>query len=190
MPTSGEALLDTSVVIPYLKGDVAVGAQIQASSALYLPQTALGELYCGAYLSQNPAKHLAKIQTFLAAVAVLSSGVAAAEHYGRLRAQLAKAGTPIPENDIWIAAFAPGTSTPVGGSRGAFRPHHWVVRLKVVRCRGSSWLCRRWWWTRPAVVRADGGIVEKTLRHLGVWHDPPGEPPARAAPGVVDLRTL
>jgi len=78
MPTSGDVLLDTSVVIPDLKGDMAVGAQIQTSSALFLPQTALGELYCGAFLSQNPAKHLAKIQTFLAAVAVLSSGAAAA----------------------------------------------------------------------------------------------------------------
>ena len=37
---------------------------------------------------------------------MLSPGVATAEHYGRIRAQLAQAGTPIPENDIWIAALA------------------------------------------------------------------------------------
>jgi len=106
MPASGDVLLDTSVVIPYLKGDRAVGAQVQASASLYLPQTVLGELYCGAHLSHNPGKHLANIQPFLAAVAVLSPGVTTAEHYGRLRAQLAKAGMPIPENDIWIAALA------------------------------------------------------------------------------------
>jgi len=106
MPASGDVLLDTSVVIPYLKGDTAIGAQVLASSALYLPQTVLGKLYCGAHLSQNTGKHLAKIQTFLAAVAVLTPGLATAEHYGHLRAQLAKAGTPIPENDIWIAALA------------------------------------------------------------------------------------
>ena len=86
MPASGDVLLDTSVVIPFLKGDPAIGGQIQTSSALYLPQTALGELYCGAHLSQNPGKHLAKIQIFLTAVAVLSPGVATAEHYGHLRA--------------------------------------------------------------------------------------------------------
>lgn len=106
MPASGDVLLDTSVVIPYFKGDLAISAQIQASSALFLPQTVLGELYCGAHLSQNPGKHFAKIQTFLAAVGLLSPGLATAEHYGRIRAQLAKAGTPIPENDIWIAALA------------------------------------------------------------------------------------
>ena len=106
MPASGDVLLDTSVVIPFFKGDVSIGAQVQASSALFLPQTVLGELYCGAHLSQNPAKHIAEIQTFLSAVAILSPGLATAERYGRIRAQLAKAGTPIPENDIWIAALA------------------------------------------------------------------------------------
>jgi len=106
MPASGDVLLDTSVVIPYFRGDAAIGAQVRATSALFLPQTVLGELYCGAHLSRNPAKHLATIQTFLAAVALLSPGLATAECYGRIRAQLARAGTPIPENDIWIAALA------------------------------------------------------------------------------------
>lgn len=106
MPASGEVLLDTSVVIPYFKGDPALRASFLASPTLHLPLTVLGELHCGANLSQNPAKHLAQIQNFLAAVVVLSPGVATAEQYGRIRAQLAQAGTPIPENDIWIAALA------------------------------------------------------------------------------------
>lgn len=72
MPASGDVLLDTSVVIPFFRGDVSIGSQVQASSALFLPQTVLGELYCGAHLSQNPAKHIAEIQTFLVAFALLS----------------------------------------------------------------------------------------------------------------------
>jgi tRNA(fMet)-specific endonuclease VapC len=106
MPASGDVLLDSSVVIPYFKGDPALRASFLACPTLYLTLTVLGELHCGANLSQNPAKHLAQIQNFLAAVVVLSPGVATAEHYGRIRAQLAQAGTPIPENDIWIAAVA------------------------------------------------------------------------------------
>jgi tRNA(fMet)-specific endonuclease VapC len=105
MPASGDVLLDTSVVIPYFKGDASIRAQIQ-SLTLYLPQPVLGELYCGAHLSGNPARTLVEIQSFLSAVLVLSPGISTAEHYGRIRAQLAKAGTPIPENDIWIAALA------------------------------------------------------------------------------------
>lgn len=106
MPADGDVLLDTSVVIPYLKGDPTLRSNFLASSTLYLPLTVLGELNCGANLSQNPARNLAQIQNFLAAVVVLSPGIATADFYGRTRTQLAQAGTPIPENDIWIAALA------------------------------------------------------------------------------------
>ena len=106
MPVRGNVLLDTSVIIPYFKGNVAIRQCVQDCSTLYLPQMALGELYCGAYLSANQAKTLAEITSFLAAVVVLNPGLATADHYGQIRAALAKAGTPIPENDIWIAAIA------------------------------------------------------------------------------------
>ncbi len=45
MPASGEVLLDTSVVVPYFRGDAVIGQQVRACTTLYLPQTALGELY-------------------------------------------------------------------------------------------------------------------------------------------------
>ncbi|MEI6786242.1 MAG: PIN domain-containing protein [Verrucomicrobiota bacterium] len=68
--------------------------------------------------------------TFLAPVAVVSPGVATADHYGRLRAQLAKAGTPIPENDIWIAALALEHQLPL-----AARDAHFdlVIGLRVLK---------------------------------------------------------
>lgn len=113
MPASGDALLDTSVVVRYFRKDAAIREHIQACTTLYLPQTALGELYCGAHLSTNPTKTLAEITSFLAAVIVLSPGLVTAEHYGRIRAALSKAGTPIPENDIWIAALAHEHQLPV-----------------------------------------------------------------------------
>jgi tRNA(fMet)-specific endonuclease VapC len=104
MPASGDVLLDTSVVIPYFKGDAALRQKILTASALYLPQPVLGELLCGAHLSSDAPRTTAEIQSFLSAVLLLSPG-ATAEHYGRIRAQLARAGIPIPENDIWIAAL-------------------------------------------------------------------------------------
>ena len=36
---------------------------------------------------------------------------------------------------------------------------------------------------RVIAVIDEPTVVENILRHLGVWHDPPGEPSARAAPG-------
>ncbi len=106
MPASGDILLDTSVIVRYFRGEAAIRQRLQEYSTRYLPQTALGELYCGAYLSTNPAGSLAKIKDFLTAVIVLNPNQTTAEHYGQIRAALAKAGTPIPENDIWISAIA------------------------------------------------------------------------------------
>src|SRR4051812_47346253 len=106
MPAPGDVLLDSSAVIPYFKGDTTLQARFQSTRTLFIPHIVVGELYCGANLSENPLKHVAKIKTFLTAAVVLSSGLVTAECYGRIRADLARAGTPIPENDIWIAAVA------------------------------------------------------------------------------------
>ena len=106
MPATGNVLLDTSVVIPYLKGDAAIRQQIQAIPILYLPMIVVGELYCGAYTSKHQARVLQEIKNFLTGVVMLGQSETTAEYYGQIRAELAKAGTPIPENDIWIAALA------------------------------------------------------------------------------------
>ena len=106
MPATGDVLLDTSVVVRYFRKDAAIHQQLQNFANLCLPLTALGELHCGAHLSANPTKTLAEIGSFLAAVTLLPTTIATAERYGRIRAALARAGTPIPENDIWIAAIA------------------------------------------------------------------------------------
>jgi tRNA(fMet)-specific endonuclease VapC len=130
MPASGEALLDTSVVIPFLKKDDALRQQFQNAATLYLPQTALGELYCGAYLSANPARTLERISVFLNATVLLLPTAATADHYGQIRAALAKAGTPIPENDIWIAALAKEFQLPL-----AARDRHFdlIAGLQVLK---------------------------------------------------------
>lgn len=129
MPASGDVLLDTSVVIPFFKGDKVIAAQL-ADATIYLPQTVLGELYCGTYLSANPAKNRNEIQNFLAAVTVLSLGIATAEHYGQIRAALAKAGTPIPENDIWIAALAVEHGLPLAARDAHFDK---IAGLKILK---------------------------------------------------------
>jgi predicted nucleic acid-binding protein len=50
----------------------------------------------------------ALLQRFLAkeTVSVLLPGRETAEHYARMFVQLKRAGTPVPDNDLWIAALA------------------------------------------------------------------------------------
>jgi tRNA(fMet)-specific endonuclease VapC len=98
--------LDTSVVVAHFRGDTACSARLAECEAVYLPATALGELYHGAYKSPYTAKHLEQIEKFLNGVFVLEADGVTARHYGQVRSELARAGTLIPENDIWIGAVA------------------------------------------------------------------------------------
>lgn len=96
--------LDTNIVSAHLRGDAAVGAQIKANPRLYLPVTVLGELFYGAYHTEHRDKQLTRIRSFLPLVQTVHHDDEVAEKYGRVKARLAKLGSMIPENDLWIAA--------------------------------------------------------------------------------------
>ena len=65
-----------------------------------------GELRYGANRSANAIKALETIETLAAAIPVVNLDLVVATHYGEIRARLAAAGTPIGNNDLWIAAHA------------------------------------------------------------------------------------
>jgi tRNA(fMet)-specific endonuclease VapC len=85
----------------------------QAAYEMRLIQPALGELYYGAYRSDRLETRLAQIERFLDAVDLLTPDKETSVFYGQIAAGLARAGTPIPQNDIWIAALARQTGLPV-----------------------------------------------------------------------------
>jgi tRNA(fMet)-specific endonuclease VapC len=64
------------------------------------------ELFFGAMRSRDPQKMLARQQAFFAPYASLPFDDRAAMECGRIRAELAAAGTPIGANDVLIAAIA------------------------------------------------------------------------------------
>ncbi len=99
-------LLDTSVVVRHFRDAEAMLSKFSNYQELYLPYVALAELYAGAFRSSLPTKHFDQITQFLEAVDVLFPDEATPENYGWISAHLARAGTPIPQNDIWIAAIA------------------------------------------------------------------------------------
>ena len=114
MATPGKSvLLDTSVVVRHFRDGNALAAHLAAFEELYLPQPALAELYAGAFRSARIEKNLEQIERFLEAVDVLLPDESTPKLYGRISAQLAQAGTPIPQNDIWIAAIAIQSNLPL-----------------------------------------------------------------------------
>jgi len=73
---------------------------------IYVSVTVIGELYYGAYKSENILKHLKQMQSFLDNCKILQTDIPTADVYGNIKASLAKKGRPVPENDIWIGATA------------------------------------------------------------------------------------
>ncbi len=74
--------------------------------SLALPVTVLGEYRYGLLGSKRQARLNDWLAELLENVRVLETRESTTAVYARVRHQLRSAGTPIPENDVWIAACA------------------------------------------------------------------------------------
>ncbi len=106
MNRAGSVLLDTSVIVDYIRGDQSLRPRFAAVGTLFVPLVALGELHFGARRAPRPGDALVKVREFLRIATLLLPDENTAEHYGQVKAELTRIGRPIPENDIWIAAAA------------------------------------------------------------------------------------
>lgn len=113
MPTSGgrpagRLVLDTSAYSRLRSGDARVLDRTAAATLLLVPSIVLGELEAGFALGTRAAANRRSLAEFLLEpfVQVVAVDAAVAGEYGKLFAQLRRAGTPVPTNDIWIAAAA------------------------------------------------------------------------------------
>ena len=104
---SGNYLLDTNIVIGIFANESAIVEKIKLYSAsLYIPSIVIGELFYGAEQSSKKEENRQKIDAFALVSLVVECDIATARFYGKIKSQLKLKGTPIPENDIWIAALA------------------------------------------------------------------------------------
>jgi tRNA(fMet)-specific endonuclease VapC len=101
-------LLDTDTCIYYLNGNPNIRARIvqHGASALCLCEVTLAELYFGAYHSSRREENLAKVRELPDLIAILPSDTAAAEHFGRTKAELKRTGQLIDDFDCMIASHA------------------------------------------------------------------------------------
>ena len=96
--------LDTNVAIALLNNDKKVIERLNKFDSICLPVTVCGELIFGAKNSGLSEKNENKYLAFIESCELLDINMLVAEKYAEVRLQLKKAGTPIPENDIRIAA--------------------------------------------------------------------------------------
>jgi tRNA(fMet)-specific endonuclease VapC len=116
MQTSGDEaaepiVLDTSAYSRFHAGHAGVLSLLAHAPLVYLPVIVVGELEAAFAWGTRRAENRALLADFMneTFVEVIDVDQSTAHRYGELIGALRKAGTPIPSNDVWIAAVASGT---------------------------------------------------------------------------------
>lgn len=101
-------LLDTNRYGDVVNRDRVVIDRLQIATEVWLPLVALGEIRLGFMLGSRRTANERRLGEFLQlqGVGVLIPDEETTRHYAGIAASLRKRGTPIPTNDIWIAAQA------------------------------------------------------------------------------------
>jgi tRNA(fMet)-specific endonuclease VapC len=100
-------LLDTNHASEIYKGGKPIITRAVASNGkLALCRTSVAELWYMVYNSGRIAANKTRLDTILAAFECLEFSQAAAEQFGKSKADLRAKGTPIPDPDVQIAAIA------------------------------------------------------------------------------------
>ena len=99
-------VLDTSAYSQFRGGETRVMDMIAAAVVVHLPAIVLGELQAGFQLGERYQENARSLAEFQAEPFVMPLPVTpeVARRYGRVFASLRRKGTPIPINDVWIAA--------------------------------------------------------------------------------------
>jgi tRNA(fMet)-specific endonuclease VapC len=99
--------LDTNRYVDLCKGVDETVALLEGAEAILLPFVVLGELRAGFAFGRRQAENERTLRRFLLkeGVRVLFADDQTTHHYTSVFRQLRKQGTPIPTNDMWLAAL-------------------------------------------------------------------------------------
>ena len=100
--------LDTSAYSNFKRGDERSKELLDGAEWIGLPAIVVGELWTGFVLGRRREENARELEEFMANAVVVELSVDSqvARIYGEIVADLRSAGTPVPTNDIWIAAVA------------------------------------------------------------------------------------
>jgi len=130
MQAIGSVVLDTNIAIAFMAGDRLIRQRIADADQVILSIVVVGELFFGAHRSGRLEHNLKRAEELAANSEVVDVTMETARNYGVIKTALRRKGTPIPDNDIWIAAVAQQY-----GAAIATRDSHFdsVENLAVVR---------------------------------------------------------
>ena len=105
--------LDTNIYSAFKNGNKKIRDILENADEILIPVTVLGELYSGFQIGSLTEKNLTELDKFLSksGVSIVEITKGIAFRYGFITKKLRKQGTPIPTNDIWIAAATMDTGS-------------------------------------------------------------------------------
>ena len=106
-------ILDTNALSAMADGNESLRIQLANTATLYVPVIALGEYCYGIALSKHRRRYEEWLNDALRYLVVLPVGDATIPLYVRICLALRERGTPIPANDVWIAAIAAEHNLPL-----------------------------------------------------------------------------
>ena len=109
------AVIDTNIYTDLMNGRLPVRNVLAEYDRLLLPVTVFGELLYGFTYGAKEADNRMQLERFLSRdfVEMVSVSRPIAEYYALLMTSLRKNGTPLPTNDVWIAALACSEKVPL-----------------------------------------------------------------------------
>lgn len=128
-------LIDTNIYSYALKGDQEVIKVLRETDEIGFSVVSIGELLAGFKRGGKERKNREELETFLDSprVVIYPVNEETAEFYSDVFIRLKKAGTPIPTNDIWIAAIAFQNGLKLFTKDARFKT---VAGLSLVTCHG------------------------------------------------------
>lgn len=122
--------LDTTAYSRLMRGQAKLQERLEAADEILLSVTMLGELYAGFQGGRRLVENLALLAEFRnqPGVAVIDLTDNIAQRYASIVMSLKQQGTPIPTNDLWIAA----TALENGGRLVAYDSHFEAVPGLIV----------------------------------------------------------
>ena len=128
-------LLDSNAYSRMMRGDGQTAALVRDATEILMSAVVLGELLYGFRNGSRFDRNAADLRSFLdnPYVTLVPVGPVTADRYSRIAAALRAKGSPIPTNDVWIAAHAMETGADLVSADRHFRAVDGIawVRLSV-----------------------------------------------------------
>jgi tRNA(fMet)-specific endonuclease VapC len=106
-------ILDTNGVSALAEGESALESILRKANRVAIPVIVLGEYRYGISRSREQKRYEEWLTEYLPKFLVLDIDERTTVPYAAIRSELKRAGTPIPSNDVWIAALCRQHSLPL-----------------------------------------------------------------------------